>query len=44
MARNVGYASIGHGYYLEDGTETDNKLYANIGVFARAGHQRSESS
>ncbi len=36
MARNVGYASIGHGYYLEDGTETDNKLYANIGVFARA--------
>jgi hypothetical protein len=36
MARNVGYASIGHGYYLEDGTETDNKLYANIGIFARA--------
>ena len=36
LARNVGYASIGHGYYLEDGTETDNKLYANIGVFARA--------
>jgi G8 domain len=36
MARNVGYASIGHGYYLEDGTETNNKLYANIGIFARA--------
>src|SRR5579862_6460641 len=36
MARNVGYASIGHFYKLEDGTETDNKLYANIGVFARA--------
>ena len=36
LARNVGYASIGHGYYLEDGTETNNKLYANIGVFARA--------
>lgn len=36
LARNVGYASIGHGYYLEDGTETDNKLYANIGIFARA--------
>jgi hypothetical protein len=35
LARNVGYLSIGHGYYLEDGTETDNKLYANIGVFAR---------
>ena len=36
LARNVGYKSIGHGYYLEDGTETDNKLYSNIGIFARA--------
>ena len=36
LDRNVGYASIGHGYYLEDGTETDNKLYANLGVLARA--------
>jgi hypothetical protein len=36
LARNVGYNSIGHGYYFEDGTETDNKLYANLGVFARA--------
>jgi hypothetical protein len=36
LARNVGYKSIGHGYYLEDGTETDNKLYANLGIFARA--------
>ena len=36
LARNVGYKSIGHGYFLEDGTETDNKLYANIGIFARA--------
>jgi hypothetical protein len=36
LARNVGYLSIGHGYYLEDGTETDNKLYSNIGIFARA--------
>lgn len=36
LARNVGYESIGHGFYLEDGTETDNKLYANIGIFARA--------
>jgi hypothetical protein len=35
LARNVGYASIGHGYYLEDGTETGNQLYANLGVFAR---------
>jgi hypothetical protein len=36
LARNVGYKSIGHGYYLEEGTETDNKLYSNIGIFARA--------
>ncbi|WP_437972150.1 G8 domain-containing protein [Sorangium sp. So ce260] len=36
LARNVGYLSIGHGFYLEDGTEIDNKLYANIGIFARA--------
>lgn len=36
LARNVGYLSIGHGFYLEDGTETDNKFYSNLGVFARA--------
>jgi len=36
VARNVGYQSIGHGYYLEDATETDNKLYSNLGVMARA--------
>lgn len=36
LARNVGYKSIGHGYYLEDGTETDNNLYSNIGILARA--------
>jgi cell migration-inducing and hyaluronan-binding protein len=35
LAGNVGYKSIGHGYYFEDGTETDNHLYANIGIFAR---------
>ncbi|MEM7008481.1 MAG: hypothetical protein AAF462_05030, partial [Thermodesulfobacteriota bacterium] len=29
LSRNVGFMSIGHGYYLEDGTETDNKLYSN---------------
>ncbi|MEQ8344257.1 MAG: hypothetical protein RLO22_10280 [Sneathiellaceae bacterium] len=37
LQRNVGYKSIGHGYYLEDATETDNKLYSNIGIFARGG-------
>ncbi len=35
LARNVGYKSIGHGYYLEDGTETGNELYSNLGAFAR---------
>jgi hypothetical protein len=28
--------SIGHGYYLEDGTEINNKLQSNLGVLARA--------
>jgi hypothetical protein len=37
LARNVGYESIGHGYYLEDGSEIDNKLYSNIGILSRAG-------
>lgn len=36
LARNIGYKSIGHGFYLEDATETDNKFYSNLGVFARA--------
>jgi hypothetical protein len=36
LARNVGFESIGHGYYLEDATEIDNKLYGNLGVLARA--------
>jgi hypothetical protein len=36
LRRNVGYKSIGHGYYLEDGTEIDNAFYSNIGILARA--------
>jgi hypothetical protein len=36
LQRNVGWKSIGHGYYLESGNETDNKLYSNLGIFARA--------
>jgi hypothetical protein len=39
LQRNVGWKSIGHGYYFEDGTEADNKLYANIGIFARGAVQ-----
>ena len=36
LARNVGEKSIGHGYYFEDATEIGNRLYANIGILARA--------
>jgi len=36
LSRNVGYKSIGSGFFIEDGTETNNKLYSNLGVFARA--------
>lgn len=36
LARNVGYKSIGHGFYLESGTESDNRLFSNLGVLARA--------
>jgi cell migration-inducing and hyaluronan-binding protein len=43
LARNVGYKSIGHGYFLEDATETDNKLYSNIGIYARAGVESADN-
>jgi hypothetical protein len=36
LARNVGYLSVGHGYYIEDGTETENQFFSNIGIFARS--------
>jgi hypothetical protein len=36
VARNVGYRSIGHGFYLEDATEINNRLYSNIGIQAVA--------
>jgi cell migration-inducing and hyaluronan-binding protein len=36
VANNVGYKSIGHGFYLEDATETGNIFDENLGVFARA--------
>lgn len=35
LARNVGYLSIGHGYYLESGPETDNNFFSNIGILSR---------
>jgi hypothetical protein len=37
IARNVGYLSIGHGFYLEDATEVNNKLYTNLGAGVIAG-------
>jgi hypothetical protein len=43
LARNVGYKSIGHGFYLEDGTEADNVLNTNLGVFARAAVQNDQN-
>lgn len=35
VARNVGFLSVGHGFYLEDGSEIDNALCHNLGVSAR---------
>ncbi len=36
VSRNVGYLSVGHGFYLEDSTEINNRLYSNIGIESRA--------
>ncbi len=36
LERNVGYKSIGHGFVLAEGTEIENTLRGNIGIFARA--------
>ena len=43
LARNVGYLSIGAGFYLEDATETENKFYSNLGVFARAAIENTDN-
>jgi cell migration-inducing and hyaluronan-binding protein len=43
LARNVGFLSIGHGFYLEDGSETGNRFYANLGVLARAAIQNPQN-
>ncbi len=34
---NVGYGSIGHGFFLEDGTEVNNVLDRNLAVLAKEG-------
>lgn len=36
---NVGYQSVGHGYFLEDGTEVFNVLDRNLAVGARQGRR-----
>jgi len=36
IARNVGYLSMGHAFYLEDGSEVGNAFCYNLGVTARA--------
>lgn len=36
LSRNVGYLSMGHAYYLEDGSEINNVLCQNLGITARA--------
>ncbi|MGH7065728.1 MAG: hypothetical protein ACREET_16770, partial [Stellaceae bacterium] len=41
--RDVGWESIGHGYYLEDGTEADNNFYSDIGIFARAAIENEQN-
>lgn len=34
----VGFKSIGHGYFLEDGTETNNILDHNVAIYAKEGN------
>ncbi|NBY02047.1 MAG: hypothetical protein EBQ87_08720 [Planctomycetes bacterium] len=34
---NVGYQSIGHGFFLEDGTEVNNILDRNLAIMAKVG-------
>ena len=41
FARNVGWKSIGHGYYIEEGSEIDNKFQSNIGIWARPAIQNA---
>ena len=36
LERNVGFLSVGHGFYLEDASEIDNLLCQNLAVSARA--------
>ena len=44
VARDVGWKSIGHGFFLEDATETDNKFYSDIGIYARGSAQGGDNT
>ncbi|MEM7222015.1 MAG: hypothetical protein AAF495_03490 [Pseudomonadota bacterium] len=48
LARNVGFRSVGHGFYLEDGSEINNNLWYNLGISARGAlkeyYQNQDSS
>jgi cell migration-inducing and hyaluronan-binding protein len=35
VVRVVGYDTVGHGFYLEDGSETGNRFLCNLGVLVR---------
>lgn len=35
LSRNVGFLSLGHGFYLEEASEIDNLLCQNLGISAR---------
>ena len=37
VKNNVGYKAIGHGYFLEDGTEFENVFENNIGIITYSG-------
>jgi len=42
VENSVGYKSIGHGFFLEDGTEENNTLYHNLAVLTLPGVVRPD--
>lgn len=39
LARNVGYLSMGHGFFLEEGSEINHLFCQNLGVTARPSYE-----
>lgn len=37
VTNNVGYNTVGHGYFLEDGFEMENHIIGNLGIFVKPG-------